>query len=130
MKIYKVETVGELMATTVYIRGPISVAYPLLMIDIGSTYTVIRTELLEDIGYTPASATAFRQVITASRYERLPVVKVEQFNGLGTFMKDFNVLAHTIPRGIPVDGLLGMDLLRRFPFEIRPYRDEVVLRDS
>lgn len=128
MKIYRVERVGALMVTTVYIRGPQSVAYPLLMIDTGSTYTIIRTKLLEDIGYTPASATVYRLIVTASKYERLPVVKVEQLNCLGIFMKDFKVLAHTLPRGIPVDGLLGMDFLQRFPIELRPYRGEVILR--
>ena len=130
MKIHRVGRIGALMVTTAYVRGPKSIAYPFLMIDIGSTYTIIRTKLLEDIGYTPASAATHKRIVTASKYENLPVVKVEQFNCLGVFTADFDVLAHTLPHGIPVDGLLGMDLLRQFPIEIRPYRNEVVLRDN
>ncbi|RKY59091.1 MAG: transcriptional regulator [Candidatus Latescibacterota bacterium] len=130
MKVYKVQMVGNLMVVRAYLRGPEAEAYPRLLVDTGSTYTIIAHELLESIGCSPALAKERRRVTTASGYEMLPVVQVQQFRCLGQSMEDTYVLAHTFPFGTYVDGLLGMDFMRRFWLEIRPFSGEIAVRDE
>ena len=62
--------------------------------------------------------------MTANGLLVLPEVKVQEatnafglwdeFHSLGQLVERFPVLAHTIPLGSQVDGLLGMNFLRRF----------------
>ena len=51
------------------------------------------------------------RVVTGSGYIFAPKVKVSRFYTLGKEISNFYVLAHTLPPGSFVDGLLGMDFL-------------------
>jgi hypothetical protein len=46
----------------------------------------------------------------------------------GKIIENFEVLAHTLPFGTYVDGLLGMDFMNRFEVEIKIYTGEVFIR--
>jgi len=116
------------MIVKAYLKGPEAIAYPKLLIDTGSTYTIIAQEILESIGCSPALAEERKRIVTASGYEMLPVVKVQRFSCLGCSVENGHVLAHTFPFGTYVDGLLGMDFLQRFLIDIRPFSGEVILR--
>lgn len=126
MKVYKVQRLGKLMVVKARIKGQEASAYPRLLIDTGSTYTIVAHEILESIGCGPVFYKERRRIATASGYEMLPVVLVEQFNCLGQSLKNYHVLGHTLPFGTYVDGLLGMDFLSRFEIEIKPFCGEIV----
>lgn len=114
--------------TRAFIEGEKGRAYPKLLIDTGSAYTVISQELLEFIGSSPAMASKRQRIITGSGYEVVPVVSVETFNCFGKSLNDFAVLGYTLPFGVYVDGLLGMDFLNNFDIEIRTKSGELVVR--
>ncbi len=128
MKIYKLEKHGSLLMTRVFIEGQRGGAYPKLLIDTGSAYTVVSQELLEFIGSGPAVAPRRQRIITGSGYEVVPVVSVKTFNCFGKSLRDFTILGHTLPFGVYVDGLLGMDFLSKFDVEIKTKAGEVVMR--
>jgi hypothetical protein len=44
----------------------------------------------------------------------LPEVEIDEFHSLGQRVERFPMLAHTIPLGTQVDGVLGMNFLRQF----------------
>ena len=90
----------------------------------------IAQEILESIGCSPGLAKERKRIATASGYEMLPVVWIQQFSCLGQCIEDGYVLAHTLPFGTYVDGLLGMDFMQRFPMDIRPFPAEVGLRNA
>jgi hypothetical protein len=48
----------------------------------------------------------------------LPEIEVDTLHALGPLVERFPVLAHTIPLGSQVDGVLGMNFLRRFTMEL------------
>jgi len=50
--------------------------------------------------------------VTGSKIEVVPVVVLTRLSVLGQSRYDFPVLAHTLPAGSAVDGLLGLDFLR------------------
>jgi predicted aspartyl protease len=99
-----------------------------MLLDTGSAYTIVAQELLESIGCSPALATRRQRIITGSGYEIVPVVHLRRFHCLGQSIEGFEVLAHTLPIGTYVDGLLGMDFLDRFQAEIKVGPGEILIR--
>ena len=67
--------------------------------------------MLEAIGCSPADSSDRVRIITGSGYLIVPAVKVTWLNCLGRKVGEFKVVAHTLPFGSFVDGLLGMDFL-------------------
>lgn len=112
----------------VFIEGASGRAYPKLLIDTGSAYTLISQEILESVGCSPAAAKRKQRIITGSGYEIVPVVSVNKFHCLGILLENIEVLAHTLPFGAYVDGLLGMDFLGKFEVEIKLYSGEVLIK--
>jgi predicted aspartyl protease len=111
-----------------FLEGPEGKAYPRLLLDTGSAYTIISQEILESIGCSPAITKKRQRIITGSGYEIVPIVCVNRFHCFGKFLEDFEVLAHTLPFGTYVDGLLGMDFMSRFEVEIKICSGEILLR--
>ena len=109
-------------------EGPSGKAYPKLLLDTGSAYTLISQEILESIGCSPAIPKRTQRIITGSGYEIVPVISVTTFHCMGRFLENSEILAHTLPLGVYVDGLLGMDFLGRFKIEIKLYSGEILIR--
>lgn len=128
MKSYRLERHGRLLMLKAFLEGPEGKAYPRLLLDTGSAYTIISQEILENIGCSPAITKKRQRIITGSGYEIVPVVCINRFHCFGKSLEDFEVLAHTLPFGTYVDGLLGMDFMSRFEVEIKIGPDEILLR--
>jgi len=54
------------MVVRSYLKGPLTNAYPRLLIDTGSTYTVISHEILESVGCLTAFVSRKKCIVTAS----------------------------------------------------------------
>ena len=128
MRVYKAEKIGALLLIRVFIEGTSGKAYPRLLLDTGSAYTLISKEILESIGCSPALLRRTQRIITGSGYEIVPVVPVNRFHCLGSLLENFEIIAHTLPFGAYVDGLLGMDFLSQFETEIKRYSGEILIR--
>jgi predicted aspartyl protease len=128
MKIYRAEKRGPLLLVRAFVEGPSGKAYPKLLLDTGSAYTLISQEILESIGCSPALPKRTQRIITGSRYEIVPVISVNKFHCMDKVLESFEVLAHTLPLGAYVDGLLGMDFLGRFEVEIKLYSAEILIK--
>lgn len=72
---------------------------------------MIPVEAAERIGCDVHAPASTIRIVTASGIIISPVVKLSRFNCLGAEFKNFPVVAHTLPSGTFVDGLLGMDFL-------------------
>jgi hypothetical protein len=83
------------------------------MLDTGATYSMLSYIFLRAIGYEPDSTGDRTEIITASRSETIPVIRVQHFRALGKDCRNFPVLCHNLPAGLHVDGLLGLDFVRR-----------------
>lgn len=127
-KIYKTEKFGSLLVVRSCLEGREDRVYPKLLVDTGSTYTIISQELLELIGCSPTTPKRRQRITTGSGYEIVPVVVADLFHCLGKTMDKKEILAHTLPFGTYVDGLLGMDFLASFEIEIRPYSGEIIVQ--
>jgi aspartyl protease family protein len=86
-----------------------------LLIDTGSSFTIISQTIVEELGYDFKKIARRQQIITGKGLTTpIPVIKVSWFNCAGKIVNNFDVLAYDIPRNLKVDGILGMDFLVKF----------------
>jgi predicted aspartyl protease len=114
MKRYQLTVRHELLFTRAALKHQNRVRVVNLLIDSGSTYTILSWEVLLSLKLDPATSATRRSITTVNGLLVLPEVEVDEFSSLGQSVNHFPVLAHTIPLGSQVDGLLGMNFLRRF----------------
>ena len=109
------------------LMGPSGSAIVRLALDTGATSTLINTGMLVAVGYDPALSPDRVQVTTGSGVEFVPRIKLDKITALGQERSDFAVLCHTLPTSASVDGLLGLDFLRRRKLTIDFNRGELML---
>ncbi len=95
------------------VTGPSGIVLLRLALDTGATSTLINSGLLVALGYDPAASPERTEVTTGSGIEFVARVFVSKFETLGRVRNEFPVLAHTLPPSAGVDGVLGLDFLRR-----------------
>lgn len=66
------------------------------------------------MGIDPAISTIRRRIVTANGAIYVPETTLAELDALGQQAGNMNVLAHNIPLGSQVAGVLGMNFLRRF----------------
>jgi predicted aspartyl protease len=82
-----------------------------LLVDTGASYTILPAEIIIGLGYDLLKPQGIARFIGVSGIVIAPVFNVAWFNCLGQTIKNFPVVAYTIPAGNYFDGLLGMDFL-------------------
>jgi len=84
-----------------------------MALDTGATTTMIPPKAALAVGVNPSRAAEFRETLTASGKELIPVVVLPRLRVFEKTLQRVAVACHELPSESPVDGLLGLDLLRR-----------------
>lgn len=82
-----------------------------LVVDTGASFTIISVEILKALGYDTDNPLRRQEIVTGQGRIYAPVVRAVWFNCVGQLVESFEVVAHSIPPNLKVDGLLGMDFL-------------------
>jgi predicted aspartyl protease len=82
-------------------------------LDTGATRTTINTAPIVALGYDPGLSTERIQVTAGSGVEYAPRVTLDRIRALGVVEEGFPILCHTLPPSAGVDGVLGLDYLRK-----------------
>ena len=85
-----------------------------LALDTGATWTLISWETAVLVGYDPGSIRQRTPITTGSGIEYCPQLNLLGVEALEKMVKNLEVLCHTLPPTSRVDGLLGLNFLRRF----------------
>lgn len=110
----RLEKAGNLLVTRAAVTGPNGNVLVLrLLVDTGASYTILPVEAVERIGCDTVHPVSTVRIVSANGIIVSPMVKLVRFSCLGRQFRNFPVVAHTLPSGAFVDGLLGMDLLNR-----------------
>jgi len=109
---YRFKPETGLVLASVRITGPSGEAVANMAVDTGATSTLVRDAILVSIGFDPAASTDRTSITTGSGIAFVPRVVVSRLEALGRTVNGFPLLAHTLPAGTGVDGLLGLDFLR------------------
>ena len=115
---YTLTRTGRLLIARAAVTGPAGTKVINFLVDTGSTFTILPVEVLESIGLSPAESKEHERIATGSGYIIAPKLRVRTFNTLGKEFRRVVVIAHTLPFGGPIDGLLGMDILCRMKAKI------------
>jgi hypothetical protein len=94
------------------VEGPSGTIPARLVLDTGATVTMISPGILVLAGHDPSQAVSHQSIVTASGRHSLPVVFTKRIEALGQTRLGFPLLAHTLPPGAGVDGVLGLDFFR------------------
>ncbi|MBI5244098.1 MAG: retroviral-like aspartic protease family protein [Elusimicrobia bacterium] len=110
---YPLLPIAGVLIAYVRVSGPGGSRLLRLALDTGATTTMVPPKAALAIGVTPARATAFRETITASGTECIPLIKIPRFRLFEKDLSGVSVACHALPSESPVDGLLGLDILKR-----------------
>lgn len=114
-RIYQLSRYGNLLAVSAAVGGQNDTVRKFkLLVDTGSSYTVLRSNLLNALGCDLQNLLRTIRITTGGGIVEVPVVTVPWFGCLGQRLGNFPLVAYTLPATTFVDGLLGMDFLSRF----------------
>lgn len=103
----------QLIVGEVRIVGPTGDTITHLALDTGATPTLIGWDALDMAGYRPADAIGHVEMTTGSGTELVPKIRLKRVDALGKQRRGLEIVAHTLPKGASVDGLLGLDFFRK-----------------
>ena len=103
----------DLIIVTATAHGPRGSREVRLALDTAATETVISRRVLSIIGVDVASAPTVPIIMGGGRVA-VPLVTVNKLEALGQTQVNITVQAHTLPPGLPIDGVLGLDFLRAY----------------
>jgi predicted aspartyl protease len=83
-----------------------------LLVDTGSSFTVLSTEVLEDAGCNLQLPQGSIAITAASDIVRGKIFEVPQFSALGQTIEKFRVVGFNLPKSTDMDGLLGMNFMQ------------------
>jgi len=127
MKKYILKKYGNLFYTVDAVKGQNDVVACKLLIDTGASYTILPRELLDNLSYNLVISKIKVRLITASGSIIAPQIKVEWIHSLGTKFEKFPVVAHTLPKDMHIDGILGIDFLKNAKVQIDVSKGHIII---
>ena len=101
------------------------------VLDTACVTTLVTPETADRLGYSARDGERTATVTTALGREPGYLLRIAELFTFGQGFGDFRVNVHDLPDTSGIDGLLGLDFLRRFNYEIRSkegrIRAEIVL---
>lgn len=112
-KIYRLQRHGDLLWLRIVVgRKGENPLFLRLLVDTGSSYTVLPARILKRIGCNLDAPIKTTTIVAAGGAIRVPIVAVPWLNCLGIEKENFPVVALNLPGTALVNGLLGMDFLK------------------
>jgi predicted aspartyl protease len=117
----------SLIIVEIKVCGPRGEIPVIAAVDTGTTITTLVPEVLDLAGCSARDGGRATTVTTANGIERGYIFKLPRFSALGTTEEDFLVHVFQLHEKLGVDGLLGLNFLRRFNYEVRPIEGRILV---
>ena len=101
----------DLIIVPTTVHGPRGFTEVRLALDTAATETVISQRVLSIIGVDIANAPTVPIIMGGGRVA-VPLITLDKLEALEQTQTGVMVQAHTLPPGLPIDRLLGLDFLR------------------
>lgn len=98
-----------------------------LAVDTGAAMTLIVPDVLDDIGYNARDGDHSTMIHSAVGAEPGYLLRVARFQALGYTIPDLLLHIHDLPDNTGFDGLLGLDFLDQFNYEVRSIENRIRL---
>ena len=90
----------------------------LVALDTGASATSIPTKTALDLGYDPYRPKYYKEIITGTQVENIPVIEVTKITAIGQPVENIDVLCYDLPQELRVAGVLGLDFISKFNINI------------
>ena len=127
MKITQFDPTGDLIVVWGHIWGPHENLRLKLAVDTAASITVIATDVIDQIGLSARQGEARTILRSAVAEEPGYLIRVPRLLALGFEFESFLVHTHDLPEGIDIDGLIGLNLLRQFNYEVRSGEGRILM---
>ena len=114
MKQYHLTVHRDLFFTKAALKHQDQVRVAKLLVDCGASQVMLSWATLIALKLDPAGSQIHRPIVTANGLIYMPEVILDEFHAFGQRFARLAVLAHTIPLGTGINGVIGMNFLRRF----------------
>jgi predicted aspartyl protease len=98
-----------------------------LLLDTGSSHTVILPDVMDELGFNPRDGTVITGVYSAIGKEQGYLIKVPQFSTLGFTLSDFPIHVFDLADHYGIDGLIGLSFLRRYNYMVRSAEGRILV---
>ena len=119
----------NLIYVTGRIAGPRRDTQLRLVVDTGASLTTIVPGIIDQIGYSARDAERVTNVYSALGEEHGYMLRVAQFATLGFAMADFPVNVFDLADRDSCDGLIGLNFLRLFNYQVRSREGCILLEN-
>ena len=109
----------DLILVEVELRGPRRAGQFTFALDTGCSETLVTPEAIDEIGFSPRDGDSITSVTTALSREHGYRLRLGSLFALGHRTRNFRVNVHDLPDNCGLAGLLGLNFLRQFNYEIR-----------
>ena len=96
-------------------------------IDTGASISLIDMDVLYALGFQKENAIRTIQTMTASRQEIAYEFELQNIKAIGLIRRNFKVISRSLPTGLGIDGLLGLNFFRNKELIINFKSSEVLL---
>ena len=96
-------------------------------IDTGASISLIDINILHALGFQKEHAIRAIQTMTASRQETAYEFELPNIKAIGLIRRNFKVISRSLPSGLGIDGLLGLNFFRNKELTINFKSSEVQL---
>jgi len=81
-------------------------------VDTGATVSLVDIDAMSKIGYQKNESIRTTQTLTASKIETVYEFKIDSIKAIELLRNNFNVFARSLPIGLGIDGLLGLNFFK------------------
>ena len=94
-------------------------------VDTGASITLVSEKAIRDMGYTEARSIGTTHTVTASRTETVHEYSLDNFMALGLIRRNFKVISRSLPMGLGIDGLIGLNFFKHKELNIDFKKGEI-----
>lgn len=124
---HRYELDGQLILLPVKLHGRKRTHKADFILDTGATYNMIDPSIADILGYSAREASRWSTVASAAGQERGYRLVIEGFEALGQRIAQMEVACHDLKQQ-GVEGLIGMDFLKRLDWCVYPTRQVIAVR--
>jgi predicted aspartyl protease len=81
-------------------------------VDTGATISLINTNAMTSLGYKQQDSIRTTHTITASKTETVYEYSLDNIMAIGLIRRNFKVISRSLPMGLGIDGLLGLNFFQ------------------
>lgn len=101
-----------------------------MALDTGATYTMIPIEVAVAVGCNPLFSRRKIEITTGSSVEYVSLITIPKIRAFGIEIKNMDVVCHNLPPLGPVEGLLGLNFLKKSKIIIDFSKNIIILPES